>query len=69
MRKSLLFITAFVFLTTATPLHARWIGELQRDYSQRLEKTRISRESIEAQRAAINDLPAAMLRQAFNGAL
>lgn len=56
MRKITFLFTAFVFLTTATPLHARWLGELQRDYSLRLEKERISRENIEAQRAARAEL-------------
>lgn len=50
MRKSILCITTFILLATATPLHARWIGEMQRDYSSRLEKKRISREGIEVQR-------------------
>src|SRR3989344_6817321 len=56
MRKIILFTVAFVFLFSSAPLHARWIGEMQRDYSSRLEKTRISRESIEAQRAARAEL-------------
>lgn len=52
MRQSFFFITAFIFLTAATPLHARWIGEMQRDYSWRAEQARISREGIQAQRDA-----------------
>ena len=56
MRKSFFFITASIFLATATPLHARWLGELQRDYSWRAEQARISRENIEAQRAARAEL-------------
>lgn len=51
-RTGILFIAAFILLASATPLHARWIGEMQRDYSLRLEQERISREGIQAQRDA-----------------
>ena len=39
-----------VFLTPITPLHARWIGDMARDYSWRLEQDRVSRESVSSAR-------------------
>src|SRR3989344_2817145 len=50
MRKSIVFIMTIVFLTPITPLHARWIGDMARDYSWRLEQDRVSRESVSSAR-------------------
>lgn len=45
-----LFLTLVLFLAIPQVTSARWIGEMARDYSERIELNRISRENIAAQR-------------------